>query len=204
MRLIGMMDSPYVRRVAISLKLMGFPFVREPLSVFRDYEAFASMNAVVKAPTLVTDDGIVLMDSTLILDHFERMVSADRRLTPERIHDHARALRITGLGLAACEKTVQLVYESTLRPLEKQHQPWMDRVHRQLIAAYRLLEAEIGSGRAWLFGSRPLQADITAAVAWRYTRSALPNGVEPRDYPGLERFSERAEAVAEFLSSPLE
>jgi len=41
MRLIGMLDSPYVRRVAISLKYMGLAFDHEPVSVFRDYDTFA-------------------------------------------------------------------------------------------------------------------------------------------------------------------
>jgi glutathione S-transferase len=50
MRLVGMLDSPYVRRVAISLKFMGVPFSHEPLSVFRDYDTFGAINPVVKAP----------------------------------------------------------------------------------------------------------------------------------------------------------
>jgi glutathione S-transferase len=204
MRLIGMMDSPYVRRVAISLKFMGVPFTSEPVSVLRQYDAFARINPVVKAPTFVTDEGLVLMDSTLILDHVERRVPPERRLTPTDIDDHARAQRIVGLALAACEKAVQLVYERTLRPPEKQHQPWIDRVRGQLMAAYGLLERELGSGESWVFTSRPLQADITAAVAWRFTGSLLAEVITAAGYPALSRFSRRAEALPEFLSSPLD
>jgi glutathione S-transferase len=202
MHLIGMMDSPYVRRVAVSLKCMGLPFTREPISVFRQYENFAAINPVVKAPTLVTDDGVVLMDSTLILEHVERLAPAERRLTPSDPRDHARAQRILGLALAACEKTVQIVYEH-LRPAEKQHQAWLDRVRGQLLAAYRLLNTELGQGESWLFGSRPLQADITAAVAWRFTGSVLTD-ITQSSHPALARLSRRAEALPEFLSSPLE
>ena len=68
MQLIGMLDSPYVRRVAISLKLLGLPFEHRSISVFRQFAEFASINPVVKAPTLVCDDGEVLMDSTLMLE----------------------------------------------------------------------------------------------------------------------------------------
>ena len=74
MRLIGMLDSPYVRRVAISLRLMELPFSHEALSVFRNYDAFAAINPVVKAPTFVTDDGVVLMDSALMLEYLERLL----------------------------------------------------------------------------------------------------------------------------------
>lgn len=121
MRLIGMLDSPYVRRVAVSLKFMGLPFEHESVSVFRHYEAFAAINPVVKAPTLVTDDETVLLDSSLILEYLDRLAPPDHRLVPDGLMDFARAQRIVGLALAACEKTVQLVYEATLRPTEKQH-----------------------------------------------------------------------------------
>ena len=69
MRLIGMLDSPYVRRVAISLKLMGLGFELNQVSVFRGVDEFKAINPVVKAPTLVTDDGVMLMDSGLILEY---------------------------------------------------------------------------------------------------------------------------------------
>ena len=71
MQLIGMLDSPYVRRVAVSFQLLGLPFEHRSISVFRTFEQFHAINPVVKAPTLVCDDGTVLMDSTLILDYAE-------------------------------------------------------------------------------------------------------------------------------------
>ena len=89
MRLIGMLDSPYVRRVAISLQLMELPFSHEALSVFRNFEAFAAINPVVKAPTFVTDDGTVLMDSALILEYLERLVAP---------HGGALASGLSGIG----------------------------------------------------------------------------------------------------------
>jgi len=204
MRLIGMLDSPYVRRVAASMKFMGLSFTHEPVSVFRHYDQFTAINPVVKAPSLVTDDGVVLMDSTLILDHVERLAEPNRRLTPTALADHARSQRLIGLALAACEKSVQIVYEHQLRPAEKLHQPWLDRVHGQLLAAYGLLEAEIGSGDAYLFGDSPMQADITLAVAWSFSRSMIPELVSTEDHPALARFTARMEALPEFIATPAE
>jgi glutathione S-transferase len=203
MRLIGMLDSPYVRRVAISLRLMGLPFDHDSVSVFRDHEAFAAVNPVVKAPTLVTDAGVVLMDSGLILEHLERLAPPERTLVPDGIADHARAQRIIGLALAACEKTVQLVYEFNLRPEDKQHAPWIDRVRGQLAQAYRLLEAEVAGEASWLFGPRPSQADVTTAVAWSFTAFALPGAVEASGHPALADLARRAEATPAFLATPI-
>lgn len=202
MRLIGMLDSPYVRRTAISMRFMGLPFVNEPVSVFRHYDQFRAINPVVKAPTLVLDDGTVLMESGLILDYLERLVAPDRRLTPAAPAALARAQRFVGLALAACEKTMQIVYETQLRPADKQHLPWLTRIEEQLRAAYGLLEAEIGSGEAWLLGDRPLQADITLAVAWRFTQLTLADRIGSAGYPALAHFAARAEALPEFVATP--
>ena len=57
MKLIGMLDSPYVRRVAISMQLLGLRFEHESVSVFRTFDQFQKINPVVKAPSLICDNG---------------------------------------------------------------------------------------------------------------------------------------------------
>ena len=128
MKLIGMMDSPYVRRIAVSLELYGIEFESMPLSVFRSFDAFARINPVVKAPTLLLDNGVQLMESTLILYYFETLAGAEQKLFPAEPEALAHDLRLLGVVLAACEKAVQHIYEHNLRPEEKQHQPWVARV----------------------------------------------------------------------------
>lgn len=204
MRLIGMLDSPYVRRVAVSMALMRLPFEHEPLSLFRDFDEFASASPTVKAPTLVTNDGTILVDSTLIIAWLETRVPAALRLTPEEPERFLLSQRLIGLALVANEKSVQIVYERNLRPAEKQHQPWLDRVLLQLLAAYDGLEAGYAGTDAWLLGGRPTQVDVTAATAWRFTRSVIPELVPERRYPALCALSERAEAMPEFLANPIE
>ncbi|TDV16378.1 glutathione S-transferase family protein [Paraburkholderia caballeronis] len=205
MQLIGMMDSPYVRRVAISLHVLGLPFEHRSVSVFRHFDEFAKINPVVKAPTLVDDGGAVLVDSTLILDYLDRKVPAERRLLPEDLATRTFALRVVGFGLAAAEKTVQQVYERELRPAERQHEPWFERVRAQMHAAYGVLEQLVASrGDGWLCAGRITQADITAAVAWRFTQYMLPGALDAVRYPALTALSARLEALPEFVATPLE
>ncbi|MDE2052724.1 MAG: glutathione S-transferase family protein, partial [Gammaproteobacteria bacterium] len=174
MQLIGMLDSPYVRRVAISLQLLGLPFEHRSLSVFRTFDQFRAINPVVKAPTLICDDGTVLMDSTLILDYAEAL-AAPKSLMPRPLAERRAALRTVGLALAACEKSVQLVYEN-LRPPEKRHEPWAARVLGQMHAAFAELEADLGKHPP---GSRQIGApEVTTAVAWRFTERTLPGILE--------------------------
>jgi glutathione S-transferase len=196
MRLIGMLDSPYVRRTAISLRMMGFDFELSQLSVFRNYDEFQAISPVVKAPSLVTDDGVVLMDSSLILEHAERLAPS-KSLMPAGPRDHTKALHLIGFAMAANEKTVQMVYETTQRPAEKQHQPWLDRVSGQVQRAYGVLEKETLSG--WFGGAAPNQADITVAVAWRFTQSRFPEVSTSAAHPKLAAHSARAEKLPAFV-----
>ncbi|MDR3095735.1 MAG: glutathione S-transferase [Paraburkholderia sp.] len=204
MQLIGMMDSPYVRRVAISLHVLGMPFEHRSVSVFRHYDEFAQINPVVKAPTFIDDDGTLLIDSTLILDHLDRKVPAARRLMPEESQERTFALRVNGFALAAMEKTIQQVYERQLRPEERQHEPWLQRVNTQMHAAYTVLDKLLDGRAGWLCAGRITQADITAAVAWRFTQHILPGTADPARYPALAAHSARAEALPEFVATPLE
>ncbi|MES2530934.1 MAG: glutathione S-transferase [Pseudomonadota bacterium] len=200
MELIGMLDSPYVRRVAITMRLLDIPFVHRPISVFGTFEAFSRINPVVKAPTLVCDDGQILMDSTLIIDHVESV--AGRSLMPTDRMARQRALRIVGLALAACEKTVQIVYEHGLRPAEKIHEPWVQRVQLQLAAAYAALEAELSHSRSTLASDTIDQAEITSAIAWHFTQMMRPAAIDPRLHPMLASRSEAAEQLTAFKALP--
>lgn len=202
MQLIGMLDSPYVRRVAVSLQLLELPFEHRPLSVFRNYGQFSQINPVVKAPSLICDDGSVLMDSTLILDYAECLASPDKSLMPSGIGERQRALRLIGLALAACEKSVQIVYERELRPAEKQHEPWLSRVTGQLLAAYDALETELTREPLALERDRIDQAGISIAVAWYFTQAMLPDMLEASAFPALQRLSAAAEALPAFAAAP--
>ncbi len=200
MQLIGMLDSPYVRRVAVSLQLLGLPFEHRSISVFSTFEQFRQINPVVKAPSLVCDDGTVLMDSTLILEYAESLAAPRKSLMPAVISERQHALRVIGLALAACEKSIQIIYERNLRPVEKLHQPWVSRVTGQLLAAYHALESELL--RKPLAIEPINQAGVTTAVAWHFTQMMLPDVVRTSDSPALQQFSAKAEQLPEFAAAP--
>lgn len=199
MKLIGMLDSPFVRRVAISLDILGMPFEHEAVSVFSTFARFQAINPVVKAPTLICDDGTLLMDSNLILQYVESTGTASLFAADPVTRQHE--FRALGLALAACEKSVQIVYEKNLRPQEAQYAPWIARVSGQLLAAYAALEHEVAS-RPALFSSSITQAAITTAVAWQFTQSMLAGVVPAASHPALVALSARLEGSAAFLKYP--
>jgi glutathione S-transferase len=200
-KLIGMLDSPYIRRVAISLQLLGLDFEHQSLSVFRTFDEFSRVNPVVKAPTLVCDDGEVLMDSTLILDYAEAL-ARPRTLMPQGLGELQRSLQLIGLALAATEKCVQVVYEHGVRPAEKLHEPWLNRVIGQALAAYSELERRLAARPLPIDRANIDQAGVTIAVAWHFTQRMTPDAVPAERYPHLVALSAAAEALPEFQAAP--
>ena len=202
MQLIGMLDSPYVRRVAIALIIAKTPFIHRPISLFRHIGQFSSLNPLLKAPTLLTDDGAALMDSNVILDYLAGVDPRIAALTPSTAAERLAALRAAGLALTVMEKAVQRQYERMLRPAEKQHEPWVDRVMGQLTAGLSALDAEL-PGSGWIGGELGL-ADITVACAFGFTHAVLADVVETSRYPNLAAFCARAEALPVFRAAPPE
>lgn len=202
MKLWGMLDSPYVRRTAISLELLGIAFEHEALSVFSTFEAFARVNPVVKAPTFTLDDGTVLMDSTLIIDYFEALSAPELKLLPTQPAELATVLCNVGLALAACEKAVQVVYERKLRPAEKLHQPWVERISGQLLAACTALEERLAASTVQP-AERPDQAALTTAVAWSFIQLMVPDVVKAEAFPALHAYAQALEQTALFKRYPM-
>ena len=201
MQLIGMLDSPYVRRAAISLRMLGILFEHRSLSVFRDFDTFREINPLVKAPTLVCDDGCVLVDSSLIIDYAETL--AGRSLMPSESDARRHALRLTGLALVVCEKAVQHFYEHK-RAADLRDASWLQRVHGQLHDGCALLDASLrdAPGDRWLCGNAPTQADISVGVAWTFTQIVAAEIVSANDYPAFAEFAARAEQLPEFMALP--
>ena len=200
MQLIGMLDSPYVRRVAIALIIAKTPFIHRPISLFRHIDQFSKLNPLLKAPTLLADDGVALMDSNVILDYLAGVDPRIAALTPSSAPERLTALRTTGLSLTVMEKAVQRHYERTLRPAEKQHGPWVDRVMGQLTPGLDALDGELPVS-GWI-GSELGLADITVVCAFGFTRSVLSDVVEVSRYPNLAAFCGRAETLPAFRAAP--
>ena len=202
MQLIGMLDSPYVRRVAISLQLLGLRFGHRSISVFSTFEQFREINPVVKAPSFICDDGEVLMDSTLIIEYAEALAAGRRSLMPSALGERQHTLREIGLALAACEKSIQIVYERNLRPAEKLHEPWIKRVTGQLLAAFQIVETDLIARPLAVTSAAINQAGVSVAVAWQFTQQMVPEVVPDANYPALREFSAKAEALPEFIAAP--
>jgi len=116
--------------------------------------------------------------------------------------ERQHTLHQIGLALAACEKSIQIVYERNLRPAEKLHEPWIARVTGQLLAAYRILETDLIARPLAVTRAAINQAGVSVAVAWQFTQQMLPEVVPGANYPALRELSAKAEALPEFIAAP--
>jgi glutathione S-transferase len=198
MILIGMFDSPFVRRVAVTMNLLGFPFEHRNWSVGKDFERIRQFNSLGRVPTLVTSDGEALIESAAILDFLDERAGSDRALLPRAGKERRDALRIMGTATGAAEKGVLQIYESAFRPQDKRHEPWLERCRTQMQAALaeldRLSQARAGQ---WFIGHRMTQADVTASCVFTFLSEAV-NADRASAFPALSALAARCEALPEF------
>lgn len=204
MKLVGQLDSPFVRRVAVSMTLLGFPFERDRSSVMRDFGDVTRINPLGRVPALVLDDATVLVDSTAILDWLDGEAGPERALMPPSGPARTACWRLVALGVGANEKLVALVYEHLMRTPEQRSIPWMDRCRGQLEATLTVLDQSAADAGPWLLGERLSQADVTVATMVGFLGLVEPaTGVAPPDdrhWPHLARLAARCEAEPAFAS----
>lgn len=197
MLLVGQFDSPYVRRVGASLALLGIAFERDTRSVFRDADEMRKFNPLGRIPSLVLDDGEVLIESGAILDYLDELAGPARALLPRHGVERRGALRRIALATGTIEKALAIVYERALRPPELQFAPWLERCGAQAGGGLAALEA--GTGDGWHGGSaRPLQPDVTVGCLVAFLRHSAPDLFPPGAYPALEQLAAACGALPAF------
>ena len=197
MILIGQYDSPFVRRVGIALTLYGLAFEHRPWSVFGDAEKIRAYNPLVRVPTLVLDDGDVLVESHNMLDYLDSRVPAARALFPAAEPARHRALKVAALATGLGDKAVSLFYERRLH--REVSDVWVERCRAQISAVLAALEAD-RAGRAgdYWFGDRIGHADIAVAAVLRFVTEAHPGLVTLAGFPALAAQAARLEALPAF------
>lgn len=202
MILIGQYDSPFVRRVAIAMTLYAMPFAHRPWSTFGDGDKIAPYNPLRRVPTLVLDDGRVLIDSAYILDWLDEQAGEGAliaRSGPERQVALYQLALITGFA----DKAVALFYEKVLH--ETMSAVWKARLESQIGAVLDTLEEmRVPLATRWFGGEGLSHVDIALGCALRFAREAHRDAIDWPKWPALIEHSEACEAlpVFEAISQP--
>jgi len=194
MILVGQYDSPFVRRVAISLKVLGFAYEHDTRSVFGDFDSMRTTNPLGRIPSLTLDSGETLIDSVAILDWLDREVGPERALTPASGPARTRALQLIALAAGGVEKFGAENYESIIRPSEYRWPEWITRLHTQGLGALAALERE-----DWSAKPRLDQVQISTGSLLGYLALTQPETL--RDFPKLSAFWDRCAAMPDFIDT---
>jgi glutathione S-transferase len=203
MILIGQYDSSFVRRVGIALRLYGLAYEHRPWSVFGDADVIAPLNPLRRVPTLVLDNGEVLIESGAMLDHLDELVGPSRALIADSGEARRHALKVCALAVGLADKAVALFYERAMH--EAVSDRWVGRCRVQIGDVLTALEASRAavSTRFWQ-GDAIGHADIAVACALRHARESHPGLIEDARWPALAAHAAMCEALEVFreISQP--
>jgi glutathione S-transferase len=197
-QLIGMLDSPYVLRVVIALLIGATPFIHRPISLFRHIDEFSKFNPLLKVPTLLTDDGIMLLDSSVILDH----LAVDPRIAADAVESVPAPGGAVGDGSRpnGHGKSRATPLRAYAAPSGKAARALGRSGHGSVDSGFeRALDSELPES-GWTVAETRL-TDITVACA---LRASLADVLEASRYPNLGAFYARAEALTPFRAAPPE
>jgi glutathione S-transferase len=199
MILVGQYDSPFVRRVAVTLHHYHMPFHRNALSVFSNVKEMKAINPLVRVPALITEDGETLIDSGAILDYLDEKAGPARALTPAHGPERRQVLRAMAHSTGVSEKVVALFYERFFHDAKALSKDWEKRLISQIEAGLAWLEHECGS--PWFIDSHMTQADVTVGCMIGYIKLRMPELFPANKYPKLHALSFHCETRDEFVAA---
>lgn len=194
--LVGMLDSPFVRRVAVTLELARIPYQNLSLATYGDAERFASYSPLKRAPTLVLESGETLFDSHIILAYLAERFDTVAALMPSAPSERLRCYQVMGAATGLADKAVSAIYEKTFHA-DSPSSLQLRRNEGQLVDALAWLEQRAPED-GWLTGDVLSQADIAVGAAVRFASESHPDWVVLARYPRVAAWCGRLEALAEF------
>jgi glutathione S-transferase len=199
MILVGLYDSPFVRRVAVALNHYDIGFERRILSVFQDFGDVQNINPLGKVPALILPDGEQLYDSRAIIEYLENTADTKRKLTPEHEPDLRKMLAIEAVGIGLAEKTYERGIEFSRRAPGTQDPAWVSRLESQIEGALNWLEEQLNSN--WFVGGQMTRADLAVVAALTYLHEKLPVLFDESRLVKLSVYRQRCEKLPEFSAA---
>jgi glutathione S-transferase len=191
MKLIGQYDSPFTRRVGITLTIYGLAFEHNTWSVFGNADELAAVNPLIRVPTLVLYTGEALIETAAIIDYLDSLVAPDMRLLPQSQPARYREQQIVSLASGISDMAVRLFYELRLHDVPSQ--TYVTRLTRQIEQALTVLDQRAPH-------NGPLtQADIAITCMYRHLSECHPQIIANSRYPALQNHSARHEAQQVFI-----
>ncbi len=173
MKLYHSTTSPYVRKVMVAAIELGLADRIETIAakvspIVRTNPVIAD-NPLGKLPTLVADDGMILFDSRVILEHLDALAGGGR-LIPAAGPERWRSLTEQALADGMLDAALLERYETSLRPPALLWPEWRDGQHDKVEKALDRMESSAAG-----FGPRVDIGTIATACALAYLDFRFPD-----------------------------
>lgn len=192
MKLVGTYVSHFVRRVAIPLKIYGINYDAIDASVTTDQAIIKQHSKLARIPSLVLDDGDVLIDSDYILAEIDSMVPENERLTVQNKSNRRHYGQVLAALTGAMDKATAWFYEAHRRPKEFVWDEWAEHLRTQLAGGVLQVEENphiFANNSEYLFEDRLTHADIAAGLVYPLANMAAADLVNAESCPRLAKLA---------------
>ena len=198
MKLYYTPTSPFVRKVLIAAHELGLisrvetEFLR-PVPTKAD-ATLSARNPLNKIPTLITDDGLALYDSPVIIEYLDTLADG-LSLVPSKGPERWRALRTQALCDGILDASILIFYERANRPKELWWPDWLDGQSQKALQGLDALELEAAT---WGETADIAQVCAGATLGWLEFRNVHGDirATRPNLTAWYERFRERPSMIA--------
>jgi glutathione S-transferase len=191
MKLIGQYDSPFTRRVGITMSLYGLTFEHSTWSVFGNADELGTINPLIRVPTLMLETGEALIETAAIVDYLDSLVPPEKRLLPQQHPERYRVQQVVSLASGVSDMAVRLFYEQRLHDVPSE--AYVARLTKQITQTLAVLEQRLPSI------SVMTQADIAITCMYRHLSECHPTLTTKGRYPNIEKHCAAHEAQQIFI-----
>ena len=105
------------------MNVMGLPYEQNSVFAFTSPDQIKVYNPLIRVPTMILDNGGVLVESYAILDFLDELAGEDNRLIPARGPERRRVMKDTAVAVGCMDRAQWAVYEYRHRPEERSTSP---------------------------------------------------------------------------------
>jgi glutathione S-transferase len=198
MKLIGSLASAYVRKVRVVLAEKKLDYQFEVENVFAEDTTIQKLNPLGKVPSLIMEDGSVMIDSRVIVEYLDTLTPVCKLLPP---HGRDRADVKCWEALAdGVLDAAALVRMERQRPAELQSEAWIERQMRKVYLGLAALSDKLGES-PYCAGIHYSLADVCVGCTLAWLLFRFPDIHWREDYANLARLHDKLSERPSFKDS---
>ena len=189
MKLIGSLASPYVRKVRVVLAEKKLDYQFELENVWAPDTTIDKLNPLGKVPSLVMEDGNVMIDSRVMVEYLDTLTPVCKLLPPNG-RDRADIKCWEALADGMLDAAIIVRLERTQRPPELQSEEWIARQMRKVQLGLASLSEKLGES-AYCAGIHYSLADVAVGCTLGWLSFRFPEITWRDDHPNLARLFDK-------------